>query len=233
MKNTKLWINSFLDFIYPRYCAACNNLLLIKEEEICLSCNYELPRTNFHKQKENQVEQLFWGKIKVEFASSYLSYTKGNITQQVIQNFKYRGRKEIGYILGRQYGNELNRIMNNKNIDFIVPIPLHEKKQKKRGFNQSEYFGKGLSDSLKIPLETNVLTRQIYTETQTIRSRIDRWQNVKSIFEVCDINKIQGKHILLVDDIITTGSTIESAALTLQKKADSKISVLTLGIAVL
>lgn len=231
MKNTKLWINSFLDFIYPRYCAACNNLLLTNENELCLSCNYELPQTNLHKQKDNQVEQLFWGKIKIEFASSYLFYTKGNITQEVIQKFKYRGRKNIGYIWGKQYGNEIKEYLDD--IDFIIPIPLHEKKLKKRGFNQSEYFGKGLSESAKIPIETQLLTRKIYTETQTKRSRIDRWENVKSIFEVTDKDKIQGKHILLVDDIVTTGSTIESAVLTLQGEATVKISVLTLGGAVI
>jgi ComF family protein len=231
VKSTKLWLNSILDFIYPRYCAACNNLLLLDEQEICLSCDYELPRTNFHQQKDHLVEQLFWGKVQLEFASSYLYYTKGNITQQVIQNFKYHGRKNIGYLLGKQYGYEVKDYL--KNIDFIVPIPLHKKKQKLRGFNQSEYFGKGLSESLQIPQETNLLVRNVYTETQTKRSRIDRWQNVESIFEVVEKEKPEGKHILLVDDIVTTGSTLEAAANSLQKYDNVKISVLTLGVAVI
>ncbi len=231
MKNTKLWVNSLLDFFYPRYCVACNQLLLSNEQEICLACNYELPRTNFHTQNENEVEKLFWGKVKLQFASSFLFYTKGNITQRIIHNFKYQGRKELGYLLGKQYGNELVGFI--KDVDFIIPIPLHKKKQKKRGFNQSEYFGKGLSESLKIPMYTNLLTRNIYTETQTKRSRIDRWQNVESIFEVCEKKKIAGKHILLVDDIVTTGSTLESAALTLQKEPEVRVSILTLGVAVI
>ena len=226
------FFGDLLNLIYPDYCVICDDLLHKHEKSLCTACLLDLPRTDFHEDRENFVEQLFWGKVKLELATSYLNYIKGGNVQRMMHKFKYKGYKEVGEHLGRRFGVELNQTAF-AGIDAIVPIPLHKKKQKKRGYNQSDYLGRGLAQSLHKPLITDVLVRNKFTDTQTKKSKFDRWQNVSDIFVVNDENQFSGKHILLVDDVVTTGSTLEVAAAEILKCRDTRVSIATLAVAML
>ncbi|MFW6249210.1 MAG: ComF family protein, partial [Bacteroidota bacterium] len=155
-----------LDFIYPRTCAGCDNTLLANESEICLKCIYKLPKFTTDNSKETQTEKIFWGRIPVVQAHSFLRFSKKNLTQKVIHKFKYKNRQAIGEILGRFYGSHLKgRFFNS--VDVIIPVPLHPIKLEKRGFNQSEFFAMGLARALNKPIITEALSRRIHSTTQT------------------------------------------------------------------
>lgn len=207
-------------------------LLQRHEKSICTACLFNLPRTEFHLDRENFVEKLFWGKVKLEFATSYLNFVKGGSVQRIMHKFKYRGYREVGRHLGQRFGADLALTPFSK-VNAIVPVPLHKKKLKKRGYNQSEELAQGLSKSLEKPVITNILMRSINTDTQTKKSKFDRWRNVSNIFSVRDHETFAGKHVLLVDDVVTTGSTLEAAAAEVLKCKDAKVSVATLAVAVL
>jgi ComF family protein len=222
----------FINLIYPDYCVVCDDLLRKHEKSLCTNCLLDLPRTEFHDDRENFVEQLFWGKVKLELATSYLNFVKGGKVQQIMHKFKYKGYKEVGENLGKRFGAELKKT-EFAAIDAIVPVPLHKKKLKKRGYNQSEYLARGLAQSLQKPVISNVLIRNKFTETQTKKSKFDRWQNVSDIFIVNDNNQFEGKHILIVDDVVTTGSTLEVAAAEILKCNNTRVSIATLAVAIL
>ena len=231
-KSIMSYFQDFVSLIYPRTCAICGNSLFQNEEILCTPCQYHLPKTNFHLLKDNQVSRVFWGRVKIENAASFLFFTKGSKVQRLIHQFKYKGKKQIGVKIGKLYAYELKKSKLYDEIDFIVPVPLHPKKQKKRGFNQSEYFGIGLSVGMDVELKTDILFRIKASETQTKKTRFKRWENVNEIFEVRDKKQLKGKHVLLVDDVITTGATIEACAQALHKIPDIKISVVSIGVAV-
>jgi len=226
-----LLINDFISILFPRICAACGNSLWKNEETVCLSCEFHLPRTNFHLSLENPVSCLFWGKVELVSAASYLYFNKGNKVQQLIHKLKYKGRKDIGSYLGRQYGQELIVSPLFKTTQIIVPVPLHIKKEKQRGYNQSEQFAIGLGQTMKIPVKTDVICRKRETETQTKKSRFRRWQNVFEVFEIKNSDPLQNKHVLLVDDVITTGATLESCIRALSSIIGIRISVVTIAVA--
>jgi ComF family protein len=179
------------------------------------------------------VYKLFWGKVILESAASYLYFHKGNKVQQLIHQLKYKGRKDIGIKLGLQYGHDLKGSPFFQTIQLIIPVPLHPKRLKKRGYNQSEQFAIGLGKTMKIPMDPYVIYRKKETETQTNKSRFKRWQNVAEVFEVKDYVSLEMKHILLVDDVITTGATLESCILTLASIRGIRISVATIAVAFL
>ena len=224
-------IYDFISLLFPRICAACGNNLLKQEEIICISCEFHLPRTNFHLSPDNPVSRLFWGKVPLETAASYLYFNKGSNVQRLIHQLKYKGRKDIGIKLGRQYGQDLRVSPFFHSIQMIIPVPLHTKRLKKRGYNQSEQFAIGLGESMKIPVDPYAIYRKKETETQTNKSRFKRWQNVTEVFEVKKSNSLEMKHILLVDDVITTGATLESCILTLGSIRGIRISVVTIAVA--
>ena len=224
-------LNDFLSLIFPRVCHACGNLLFKNEEVICISCLYKLPKTNFHLEKENSITEIFAGRIKFESATSYLYFVKAGKVQHLIHQMKYKGIKEIGIFLGELYGNELKKSELFNTIEVVIPVPLHKTKLKKRGFNQSELFARGLSSSMKINLDTKNLYRKIASETQTRKTKFERWKNVEDIFDLKDYTKLSGKHVLLVDDVITTGSTLEASANALNRIKDIKISIATMAYA--
>lgn len=220
-----------VNLFFPRLCQACGNALTPADEEICLSCMYLFPYTNFHQINDNPMAQSLWGRVPIEGAASFLYFHKGAKVQHMIHHFKYKRRYQIGTFLGQVYGFELLKQPPYNTIDMIIPVPLFSKKQLKRGYNQSEVFGKGLSIALGVPVETNVLFRTRESESQTRKTRAERWENVKGIFSVINPEQLEGKHILLVDDVFTTGATIEACAATLLKDCNVRISVVTIAFA--
>jgi ComF family protein len=192
-----------------------------------------MPRTNYHLQVENPVAQLFWGRCLIEKAAAFSFYNKESRVSRLIHNLKYKGIKEIGYELGRIYGLTLKTSGYTSDIDLVIPVPLHPSKKRIRGFNQSELISTGIADVAGLPVSNDLLARIIITATQTKRSRYERWTNVEGIFRVSDPERIKGRHVLLVDDVITTGSTIESCANELLKTEGVKVSVAALAFAVI
>ena len=224
-------INDFISLIYPKTCMACGKSLYKNEDCLCTYCLYHLPKTNFHLEKDNEVERVFWGRVRIESAASFLYFSKGGKVQKIMHKLKYKGRQEIGVFLGEQYGLELLNSDTFKNIDIIIPVPLHKMKLKKRGYNQSEKFAEGLSLSMKKPVSTDNLYRKIFSETQTKKTRYKRWQNVESIFDIKNPELLKSKHILLVDDVITTGATMEACVNVLKKVPEIKISIASIAYA--
>jgi len=230
LRNMNLF-NDFISLFFPKTCYACGNNLFTGERIICTSCLIHLPKTNFHKDKDNAVSRVFWGRVNIESAASLYFYKKGGKVQHLIHQFKYKGHQEIGIFLGELFGLDLAGSYGFDIIDLIIPVPLHERKIKKRGFNQSEVFAKGLSNSMKKELDTTSIVRSVATETQTKKSRYKRWENVSEIFLLKNPEKLTGQHILLVDDVITTGATMEACIQTIQQVPGTKVSVASMAFA--
>jgi ComF family protein len=224
--------DDFISLLFPRLCYACGNHLLRNEKLICTECFVVIPRTNYHYAEDNPVAQLFWGRCMIERAAAFSYYNKGSRIRKLIHNLKYNGVKEIGYELGRIYGLSLKASGFTNDIDLIIPVPLHPSKKRVRGFNQSEIISSGIADAAGLSVDIKSLVRTMVSATQTKRSRYERWTNVEGIFQVIDPHEITGKHILLVDDVITTGSTIESCTNELLKIEGVKVSVAALAFAV-
>ena len=231
MNKLQQSISDVLELVFPSMCATCGERLLMQEKFVCFSCWSDLPRTNFHKNPENKVAQLFWGRVNIENATSWYSYKKGSAYQQLIHFIKYKGLKELGYEAGKRYGFELKESENFAEIDMIVPVPLHPKKKKKRGYNQCDWIAHGIAEALKKEVISENLHRNIHTSTQTLKNRYERFQNVEGIFGVRNPEIFEGKHILLVDDVVTTGSTLEACAFTLLQLKNVKVSIATLAFA--
>ena len=200
------------NLFYPPLCIGCRNALLEKEKILCLACEYSLPVTDFHTYKDNPIEKVFYSRFILKNGSSYLYFRKDGIVQNIMHHFKYSGIREAGILLGRKYGSILAKNEEYRDIDYIIPVPLHKKKQKARGYNQSEEFGKGLAESMHTELMVNNLVRSLASETQAKKTRAERWKNVDGIFEVLDKEVLKNKKVLLVDDVVTTGATLESCA---------------------
>lgn len=230
-KKTHL-LKNLLSFFYPDLCISCHHALQQSETHLCLNCLIHLPETHYHLQPDNPIKTLFVGRVKVEQVASLLFYRKANQVQKILHSLKYKGNKEIGAYLGKYYGKQLHEVKEYQTIDLILPIPLHPKKEKKRGYNQSEWIAKGLSAGMKIPYTNDILVRTEFTETQTKKGRYNRWENVKDVFEVIHPEKITGKHILICDDVLTTGATMEAAIQKILSLDNNiKVSVVTLACA--
>lgn len=224
-------LNNILELFYPALCVACENRLVTQEKFLCIECWHDLPVTNFHFDAKNKVAQLFWGRVQIENATAFFAYNKGSRYQHLIHFIKYKGLKELGFATGQRFGTALAASPEFNSVDFIVPVPLHPKKQKLRGYNQSEWIAKGISESLKKPVSGDNLQRNLHTATQTRKNRYERWENVENIFEVIRPEQFAGKHILLIDDVVTTGSTLESCAFQLLQIENVKVSIATLAFA--
>jgi len=219
------------ELLFPRLCVTCGDKLIEQEQWICLHCLHHIPRTNFHLQPENRVAQLFYGRVKIEFATSFFYFSKGSIYQSLLHNLKYKGMKELGEEIGKYFGIDLLQSADFSSVDLICPVPLHPMKEKKRGYNQSWWIASGIATQMQKPLSDNNLKRVTATETQTRKTRFERWQNVEGIFELNNPEAFAGKHILLVDDVITTGSTLEACAQAILSKTDARVSIATLATA--
>lgn len=221
------WISDLLDIIFPRHCCVCGELLSAQETDICLNCLYALPKIDAGT-REN-IEKLFWGKIDIGRAVSYIYYHKGSPYNGLIHALKYHGRPMVGERLAYMAAKELQESGFFDGIDIIVPLPLSQKKKRKRGYNQCDYIADGISRATGIPVVKNIVKRTISNETQTHKNRDERWKNVEGIFSVSAPSCLEGQHILLVDDILTTGATLASCARSIQKSCDCTISLFTLG----
>ncbi|HAL82102.1 MAG TPA: ComF family protein [Mucilaginibacter sp.] len=231
MKVKSTYLADFISLLFPELCAACRESLVANEHLICTGCLFNLPFTNFHLQADNIVAQQFWGKLPLEGAYALLYFTKGGKTQNLMHQFKYKGMRQIGNLLGNIAGEQLTKSEIFKTADLIVPVPLHRKRMRQRGYNQSACFAEGLSEKINARVEDNNLVREVATETQTHKSRFARFENMKEVFNVKHPEKLANKHILLVDDVITTGSTLEACGAELLKIPGLKLSIATIAYA--
>lgn len=229
MKSSLLFY--LTELLFPRLCVVCGDKLIEQEQSICLHCLHHLPRTNFHLEPENRVAQLFYGRVQIEFATSFFYFSKGSSYQTLLHNLKYKGMKEIGEEIGKHFGIDLLQSPEFSSVDIICPVPLHPQKEKKRGYNQSWWIASGIARQMQKELSDDNLKRVTATETQTRKSRFERWQNVEGIFELTNPEAFSGKHILLVDDVVTTGSTLEACAQTIISQSNAKVSIATLATA--
>jgi len=224
-------LNDFISLIFPQVCASCGNSLYKNEHTICTYCIYHLPKTNFHLHNDNPIAKIFWGRINIHSAAAYYGFNKGGKVQHLIHQLKYKGQKEVGFAIGKLYGFDLKKSADFNTVDTIIPVPLHPKKIKKRGYNQSESFAEGLANSMEVNADFKTLYRAHESETQTRKSRFSRWQNEASIFQLKELKSLEGKHVLLVDDVVTTGATLEACAQTLMQIPGIKISIATIAFA--
>lgn len=224
-------ITSLLNLVFPRLCIMCNSETPNEGQNFCIDCLINMPHTNHFKRKDNLAARKFWGRFPFEDAGSVLNFYSYSDVRWMIHRLKYEGRKDIGYVLGLLAGKRILASSFYNDIDIIVPIPIHPNKRAKRGYNQAAYFGKGVSEILGLTMRENVIVKSIYTKSQTKMGRIERIKNVFDSFEIKDKNGIQGRHILIVDDVLTTGATIEACARKLMEANNIKISVMTACIA--
>lgn len=223
-------IENVLNFCFPTLCSGCQTILLRQEEHICLKCLLSLPKTNFVNNQNNQTENLFKGRINIEFANSYLFFRKKGIAQNLVHQLKYKKNIELGKFLGYQFGIELIEQVKKNPPDIITCVPLHQLKLKKRGYNQSESIAIGLSESLNIPFKSDLLLKHTHSESQTKKNRMNRWDNVESKYVLNPIYDISNLHVLIVDDVITTGATIETCGQLVLTQKGTKTSFLSLCI---
>ncbi|HMJ69400.1 MAG TPA: ComF family protein [Cyclobacteriaceae bacterium] len=203
-------IEDFIALFYPRVCVACHASLVKGEEVLCTGCLTQLPKTAYHRFTDNPVSNRLAGRLPLQFASAFLKFRKGGLVQSLLHELKYNNRPEIGIRMGHLYGLELIDSGMQHSFDLIVPVPLHASRMRKRGYNQSAKFAEGLSGALEIAWEESISLRVSATKTQTSKGRSDRWSNVRDAFSVAAVEKVAGKRILLVDDVITTGATLEA-----------------------
>lgn len=231
MTSIKDIFNSFIDTLFPRICPVCNNVLLSHEKHICTKCRIDIPITRYHMQEFNAMEQLFAGKTPIEKAVGYFFYEKGNPYSNILHNIKYRNNPQLGQYVAKLFAQELLSRDIFRDIDCIIPVPLHHRKKIQRGYNQSEYIAKGFSDVFDIPVHNNIIIAHKSHESQTNKGIYERWLNTQNIFSAQDTQVLENKHVLIVDDVVTTGATLLSAALTIASVPNIKISLATLGVA--
>jgi len=229
MKVLTGYFYDFINLFFPEVCAGCGNSLFKNETAICTACIYRIPYTGFSSDPENLVVRQLWGRFPFVQADAFLYFNKGGKVQNMMHELKYNNRPEVGNRLGELYGSALIKNPDWISPDLIVPVPLHPKKLKKRGYNQAEHIAQGISKATNIPTDNSLLIRSHETETQTRKSRYDRYENMSAAFGVSNLIVVQGKHILLVDDVITTGATFEGCAEALLKAEDSRISIAALA----
>ena len=226
--------NPFIDLIdlmFPDLCVVCGRNLLRNEHQLCLLCFHDIPKTNYHLINENPVEKRFWGKVPVYRATAYFFFQKGSSFQKLLHLLKYKGNKELGELMGKYAAIDLLDSPDFTTIDLIIPVPLHPIKYKLRGYNQSEWIGRGLSTILNKPIDTTSIIRVRENATQTKKTVYERYENTEGIFELNDKIALIGKHVLLVDDVLTTGSTLEACVQALLQTPEIKISIFTLAVA--
>lgn len=224
-------LKPIVDLLFPKVCYACLNLLQDNEDTICVDCRHDLPVTNFHFDDDDTVKKVLYGRANIENGTALFRFEKKGLVQQLIHGLKYKGYETIGYSLGNWLGGELKTLDAYKTVDIVIPVPLHKKKLKKRGYNQVAKFGQQIAEALDADYIDDVLIKVTNTQSQTIKNRLARWNNTNELFTVNNTTSIENKHILLVDDIITTGATLEACISVLNQAKNIKISIATIAIA--
>ena len=222
-------VRHLINLFFPKSCAACASFLLVQEIVICTGCRHQLPETNHHLMEDNDVIRKFYGRIPLEFGATLFHFHKAGLVQDLIHKLKYKGHEDIGEVFGNWYGEDLKSVAILKNADFIIPVPLHQKRLRERGYNQVAKFGTALSTTLEIPYNDRVLVRKLYTKTQSRKSFFGRIDITGSTFDVAFDASFHGKHFILVDDVITSGSTLASCSRALLKIPNVKISIVCMA----
>lgn len=221
-------IEALLHIAFPHICAGCGSDNMERQHLLCLQCLSNLPVTGFAAYADNPVVRLFTGRLPVEQATAHYYFAKKSLVQQLLHDFKYRSNKELGYYLGELMGKDMQQSGLYTSVQAIVPLPLFSAKEKQRGYNQAEILSKGIAAELHIPVLKNAVIRKEFTESQTRKSRVQRWQNMEDRFAIADEKSIAGRHILLVDDVITTGATLEACGRAILQAPNVRLSIATL-----
>ena len=222
---------AIIDLFFPKVCYACHKVLNDYEEDLCTNCRNELPVTNFHFNQDDNVSKVFYARVKVEYGTALFRFEKKGLVQQLIHNLKYKGQESIGVFLGDWLGGELKTVKEYSEIDIVIPVPLHKNKLKKRGYNQVAKFAQHIATALNAQYVDNVLLKVTNTQSQVLKNRFARWTNNEELFTLQNTSAIANKHILLVDDLITTGATMEACINVLNQAENVKISVASMAIA--
>ncbi|MFC5283115.1 ComF family protein [Pedobacter alpinus] len=225
MNSIGRYISDFASLVFPKICHACGTSLAQSETHFCTTCIHQLPYTNFHLQPDNKLAKQFWGRVKVASAIAYLYFTKGGKVQNIMHQLKYNKQPQLGVALGKMYGEELKKNQLYQQAEAIIPVPLHPSKLKKRGYNQSETFANGLSEVLGIPVLSGILYRESQKDSQTMQSRSHRFDNMEKVFKA-NTQTIELNNVLLVDDTITTGATLEACIIALQDVGITQINII-------
>ena len=229
--SLKYLFKSTVHLLYPHICTGCGSDLLDEDNLLCLKCIHDLPHTNFANLANNPVEKYFWGRIPLQAAYSQFYFSKEFLIQHLIHQLKYKGDTKIGFNMVELMGKTLLKSDRFKNIDALIPLPLYTDKEHKRGYNQAAVICNGMSSVMNVPVYNKYVIRQHATETQTRKHRTERWENVKDSFKVAKAEELVGKHLLLVDDVVTTGATLEACGSVILQTADVKLSIATLAYA--
>lgn len=222
-------LHPLLHLFIPHQCAGCGSDIMSRQQVLCMHCINRLPVTSFHNHADNPIEKIFWGRMPVTSAASYLYFSKDSVLQHIVHEIKYKGNKELGYFMGRKMGEALLYSQRFNDIDALVPLPLFAARERKRGYNQAFLLCRGMSEVLSLPVLNRVIGRHTSSETQTNKNRIDRWLNMQGKFELQQPGVIGGKHILLVDDVITTGATLEACGQELLTVPGTRLSIMTMA----
>lgn len=222
---------SVFDLFFPKTCLGCSSILSVGEKTICTQCRHEIPLTQTHLVADNEIKRCFEGILPIHHASSLFYFYKNHFTQELIHNLKYRGHQELGTLFGNWYGSELSEVSALRNVDYIIPIPLHKKRMKERGYNQVETFGLALAERLNTTYNDKLLFRKTYTSKQSKKNRIKRQKDATDWFELGNYHGFENNHFLLIDDVMTTGTTLEMAARQLLKIPNAKVNIVTLAFA--
>lgn len=231
MLTLKQWPADLLGLLFPNLCNACGVSLLRQEQLICTKCLYDLPFTDYHLYAENRVAKQLWGRLPIHAAMAMFYFRKATKVQNLVHNLKYNGKTDLGVVLGELLGNRLKAGEGYLMVDLIIPVPLHKKKLRTRGYNQSSFIAAGVSKAMEIPVVEDSLIRDVATDSQTKKSRYTRYENMKSVFKVTDAATVLNKHVLLIDDVITTGATLEACANELLAQGAAKVSIAALAFA--
>jgi ComF family protein len=223
--------DDFISLVYPHYCEGCLGTLVKGEDLLCTKCLSDLPRTDMHLDPDNALATRLRGRIPVKVAAAFLHFRKKGKVQRLLHALKYRNRPEIGYKLGYVFGREIASSGFSDGFDLIIPVPLHPARLRIRGYNQSDEWARGLSDATGIPNDPRIMRRVRNTKTQTKRSRISRWENVSDVFAIINMDAVQGRHILLVDDVVTTGATLEACGQTLLNAGCASLGIACIAMA--
>ena len=227
----KRYTEDLINLLFPELCNGCGKLLYHGEKDICTKCLFDLPYTDFHLYQDNPVAKQLWGRISVNAAMAMLYFKKATKVQNLIHGLKYDGKTEIGITLGKLLAKKLIESEFYADIDLVIPVPLHQKKMRTRGYNQSEYIATGLAEELDISVSTKYLLRDKSTESQTKKARYTRYENMQDVFSVIKAEELAEKHILLVDDVVTTGATLEACGNILLNNGIKKLSIAAVAFA--